>query len=50
MVLALGVLIKRGNNFEYQRRLHCPRCRLVIGYETTPGENRKGDATFLLPG
>lgn len=31
-------------------RLHCPRCQLVIGYETRPGDGRKGPATFLLPG
>lgn len=31
-------------------RLHCPRCQLVVGYETRPGEGQKGDATFLLPG
>lgn len=47
----LGVLLKRGiKSFEYQRRLLCPRCKLAVGYETVPGEGRKGNATFLLQG
>ncbi|KAI5475262.1 hypothetical protein MNV49_001675 [Pseudohyphozyma bogoriensis] len=47
---AVGVVVRRGKEFEYQRRLHCPRCQLIVGYETKPGDGQKGDATFLLPG
>ncbi|KAK4050061.1 hypothetical protein OIO90_005251 [Microbotryomycetes sp. JL221] len=47
---AAGVLIRRGTHLEYQRPLVCPRCQLQVAYETVKGENKKGDATFLLPG
>ncbi|KAL8276162.1 hypothetical protein RQP46_011420 [Phenoliferia psychrophenolica] len=45
-----GVVVRLGKDqFEFQRRLHCPRCLLCIGYETKPG-SQKGPATFILPG
>ncbi|ORY80680.1 hypothetical protein BCR35DRAFT_304225 [Leucosporidium creatinivorum] len=45
-----GVLVRRGTEFEYQRGLYCERCQLQVAYETVPGEGKKGEATFLLPG
>ncbi|SCV72565.1 BQ2448_4102 [Microbotryum intermedium] len=39
---------KRSTVYEYQRPLHCARCKLQVAYETIPGG--KGDATFLLAG
>lgn len=47
---AAGVLVRRGKTCEFQRQLHCSRCALMIGYETVPGEGRKGPATFILSG
>lgn len=43
-----GTLVQRGECFEYQRRLHCVRCLLQVGYETE--RVGKGLATFLLIG
>lgn len=45
-----GIVLRRNkDDFEFQRRLHCPRCALQVGYETKPGM-QKGPATFILPG
>ncbi|KAF9433756.1 hypothetical protein BGZ76_009021 [Entomortierella beljakovae] len=42
-------IIKRSDKFEKQYRLYCPRCSLLIAYETTP--NLKGGPyTYITQG
>ncbi|KAI9288252.1 hypothetical protein BC943DRAFT_318075 [Umbelopsis sp. AD052] len=43
------VILRREEGYEKQCRLVCPRCNLLIGYETTP-ERRKGPYTYILDG
>lgn len=50
-----GVLVTRdGGEFELQKRLCCPRCRLNVAYtvqsEGAATVNYKPEVTFLLPG
>ncbi|SGY68231.1 BQ5605_C004g02867 [Microbotryum silenes-dioicae] len=48
-ILSTSVDPEKGSTvYEYQRPLHCARCKLQVAYETIPGG--KGDATFLLAG
>ncbi|KAI8598020.1 hypothetical protein EDD21DRAFT_383814 [Dissophora ornata] len=42
-------IVKRNDKFEKQYRLYCPRCSLLIAYETTP--HLKGGAyTYVVQG
>ncbi|KAI8380921.1 uncharacterized protein BYT42DRAFT_494715 [Radiomyces spectabilis] len=42
-------VLKRQNGFEKQYRYHCPRCHLLIAYETTE-ERKRGPYTYILDG
>ncbi|KAI7817194.1 hypothetical protein BC939DRAFT_532985 [Gamsiella multidivaricata] len=42
-------IIKRGDKFEKQYRLHCPRCNLLIAYETT-SQLKGGPYTYIVQG
>ena len=39
----------RGDKFEKQYRLYCPRCSLLIAYETTP-HLKSGPYTYIVQG
>ncbi|KAI8064233.1 hypothetical protein BC940DRAFT_306491 [Gongronella butleri] len=43
------VALKRGEAFEMQYRYHCPRCQLLIAYETQP-ERKVGHYTYIVDG
>jgi len=47
-----AVMVARRNGFERQARLRCPRCDLMVGYETmmAGGKPIKGDYTYLISG
>ncbi|KAF9181237.1 hypothetical protein BGZ49_004890 [Haplosporangium sp. Z 27] len=42
-------IVKRSDKFEKQHRLYCPRCSLLIAYETTP-HLKGGPYTYLVQG
>ncbi|KAI0796310.1 hypothetical protein BC629DRAFT_1286477 [Irpex lacteus] len=44
------VLIERQNGHERQYRFHCPRCDLVIGYQSTPPPVKSGPFLYVLKG
>ncbi|TCD60188.1 hypothetical protein EIP91_010602 [Steccherinum ochraceum] len=44
------VLVERPGGHERQYRLHCPRCNLPVGYQTTPPPMKSGPYTYVLKG
>ncbi|KAG2178018.1 hypothetical protein INT43_003271 [Umbelopsis isabellina] len=44
-----AVIIRREEGYEKQHRLCCPRCNLVVAYETTQ-QRRAGPYTYILDG
>ncbi|KAF9116910.1 Peroxisome biosynthesis protein pex1 [Mortierella sp. AM989] len=42
-------IVKRSDKFEKQYRLYCPRCNLLIAYETTP-HLKGGSYTYVVQG
>ncbi|KAI8357442.1 hypothetical protein B0O80DRAFT_444935 [Mortierella sp. GBAus27b] len=42
-------VVRRGDKFEKQHRLYCPRCSLLIAYETTP-HLKSGLYTYIVQG
>ncbi|ORX46763.1 hypothetical protein DM01DRAFT_1339419 [Hesseltinella vesiculosa] len=43
------VVLKRGDLLEPQYRYHCPRCQLLIAYESQP-ERKNGHYTYVVDG
>ncbi|KIP07005.1 hypothetical protein PHLGIDRAFT_106167 [Phlebiopsis gigantea 11061_1 CR5-6] len=44
------VLVERQGGHERQHRLHCPRCDLQIGYQSTPPPVKSGPFVYILKG
>ncbi|KAF9008951.1 hypothetical protein BDQ17DRAFT_1349263 [Cyathus striatus] len=44
------VLIEREGGHERQYRFHCPRCSLLIGYQSTPPPVKSGPYLYVLSG
>ncbi|KAH8105923.1 hypothetical protein BXZ70DRAFT_917381 [Cristinia sonorae] len=49
-VIKEPILVERQGGHERQYRLHCPRCNLPVGYQTTPPPMKSGPFTYILKG
>ncbi|KAK7695938.1 hypothetical protein QCA50_000577 [Cerrena zonata] len=44
------VLVERPGGHERQYRFHCPRCNLLVAYQTTPPPIKSGSFVYVLKG
>ncbi|KAI6163045.1 hypothetical protein EDD17DRAFT_1570930 [Pisolithus thermaeus] len=47
---AAPVLVKRSGAYERQYRFSCPRCNLLVGYQSTPLPVKSGPYLYILKG
>lgn len=45
-----AILVERSGGHEKQYRLHCPRCDLQIGYQSTPPPIKSGPYLYIVKG
>ncbi|CAL1700870.1 unnamed protein product [Somion occarium] len=50
VVMKDPILIERQGGHERQYRLHCPRCSLLVGYQSTPLPIKSGPFVYILKG
>jgi len=44
------ILLERPGGHERQYRFHCPRCKLPIGYQSTPPPAKSGPFVYIMTG
>ncbi|KAI0081693.1 hypothetical protein K474DRAFT_1587324 [Panus rudis PR-1116 ss-1] len=50
VVMKDPVLVERQGGHERQYRFHCPRCNLLVGYQSTPPPIKSGPFVYILKG